>query len=368
MRLPVNAFARGATGRCRTAWTTIAVGLLALMVPAMSSGAATESRKPVRYEYFVTAHPDVVPSAARGGLLLLGGGEWPEESMPWFAEHAGRGHIVMIGASGDQSDHDELAAALGPVASLETLVLHDRESSEDPRVLEILARADGIFIHGGDQANYVRFWKGTPVARLIEARFEAGRPVGGTSAGLAILGEWSYGSLDGGSLTSVQALADPMGPAVTLVGDFLHFAPMRGIITDSHFAPRGRLGRLIVMVARLAVEGHPLQGLGIDEEAGVLVERDGRGRVVSRNGGGVTVVGVPAASRVQAGQTFSAKGVPLQRVRVGGAVTFQPLAAPACAPRVLLDVCAGDPPPSWPDDRQAPARKPAGEGAGCDAR
>jgi len=194
------------------------------------------------YEYFSTEHAEVRPAAHQGGLLLLGGGEWPDEAMPWFAEHAGRGHVVMIGASGDAEDHAELAAALGEVASLETLVLHDRESSSDPRVLAILARADGIFIHGGDQANYVRFWKGTPVADLIERRFREGCPVGGTSAGLAILGEWAYGSMDGGSLTSAEGLHDPLGPGVTLVGDFLHLAPLKGVITDSHFAPRGRLG------------------------------------------------------------------------------------------------------------------------------
>jgi beta-aspartyl-peptidase (threonine type) len=364
----MDAVTRELLESCRTAWTTIAVALIALAVPGLAIAAGPAAGAPVPYEYYVTNHPEVVPSTARGGLMLLGGGEWPEDSMPWFAEHAGRGHIVMIGASGDQADHDELAEALGPVASLETLVLHDRASSEDPRVLGILARADGIFIHGGDQANYVRFWKGTPIARLIESRFEAGRPVGGTSAGLAILGEWSYGSLDGGSLTSIQALADPTGPAVTLVGDFLHLAPLRDVITDSHFAPRGRLGRLIVMVARLAAEGHPLQGLGIDEEAGVLVEPDGHGRVVSRNGGGVTLVGIPTESRVVPEKAFSAKGVPLRRVLVGQSLTFRPLAAAACTPHALLDVHEGDAPPVWPRIGPATGHGAPADEAGCGTR
>ncbi len=300
------------------------------------------------YEYFSTEHAEVRPAAHQGGLLLLGGGEWPDEAMPWFAEHAGRGHVVMIGASGDAEDHAELAAALGEVASLETLVLHDRESSSDPRVLAILARADGIFIHGGDQANYVRFWKGTPVADLIERRFREGCPVGGTSAGLAILGEWAYGSMDGGSLTSAEGLHDPLGPGVTLVGDFLHLAPLKGVITDSHFAPRGRLGRLMVFVARLASEGHPVTGLGIDEEAGVLVGSDGLGRVVSRNGGGVTIVPPPASAVVERGRAFAARGFLLTRITAGGTLSLSPLRALSQATTTVVDVKGGAAPPVWP--------------------
>ncbi len=43
-----------------------------------------------------------------------------------------------------------------------------------------------MFIAGGDQANYVRGWKGTPVEDAINANVAAGKPIGGTSAGLAV--------------------------------------------------------------------------------------------------------------------------------------------------------------------------------------
>jgi cyanophycinase len=300
------------------------------------------------YEYFLTEHADVRPGPRHGGLLLLGGGDWPEESMPWFAEHAGFGHVVMIGASGDAEDHAELAEALGRVASLETLVLHDRASSSDPRVLAVLARADAIFIHGGDQANYVRFWKGTPLAKAIERRFREGCPVGGTSAGLAILGEWAYGAMDGGSLSSEDALRDPLGPAVTLVGNFLHLPPLAGVITDSHFAPRGRLGRLMVFVARLGAEGHPVTGLGIDEEAGVLIERDGSGRVVSRNGGGVTIVGPPHPATLAANAPLLGSAFTLTRIDAGGQLALGPLRPVSGSRTATISVDNNGAPPSWP--------------------
>ena len=94
-------------------------------------------------------------------------------------------------------------------------------------VLEIVRKADGIFIAGGDQANYVRYWKGTPLNEALNQHVRDGKPLGGTSAGLAIMGAYSYGAMDGGSLTSADALKDPLGPAVTLVDDFLQLRRCR---------------------------------------------------------------------------------------------------------------------------------------------
>lgn len=322
------------------------------LLPALAWGLALAgpgTASAATYEVFLTEDASVRPAPPQGGALLLGGGDWPAESMTWFADHAGRGHIVAIAASGGKEDHEEFVAALGPVASVESIVMHDRASGSDPKVLAILRHADGIFIHGGDQSNYVRFWKGTPVAAVIDARFRAGRPLGGTSAGLAILGEWAYGAMDGGSLTSAEALADPLGPAVTLVEDFLHLATLKGVITDTHFAPRGRLGRLIVWVARLHADGHSVTGLGVDEATGIELEADGTGVVVTgRKDGGVTIVSPPRSATIRPGTPFQASGVGLVRVKAGQRIAVAPLRALADAPSTALDIGADAPPPIWP--------------------
>ncbi|WP_204336684.1 hypothetical protein, partial [Proteus mirabilis] len=56
--------------------------------------------------------------------------------------------------------------------------------------------------------------------------------------------------MDGGSIDSPAALADPGGAAVTLVTGFLHLPRMGHIVTDTHFAKRDRLGRLVAFVAK----------------------------------------------------------------------------------------------------------------------
>jgi len=82
-------------------------------------------------------------------------------------------------------------------------------------------------------------------------------------------------------LTSETAMKNPFDKSLTLENDFLHFDLMRGVITDTHFSPRGRLGRLITFVARTVAENRvpELVGIGVDEKTALCVEASGRGRV-----------------------------------------------------------------------------------------
>lgn len=223
------------------------------------------------------------PAPVSGGLLLMGGGDRNVDALKWFIAKAGHGHIVVLRASQSTSIADELYKDIGGIASAETFVFTDRKAAFASGILAKLKQADGIFIAGGDQSRYVRFWKGTPVAAALDAHVAAGKPLAGTSAGLAMQGEYLYGAMDGGSITSAEALADPLGAANTIETDFVHFALLKGIITDTHFKERNRLGRLFAFVAKAealrAKGGAPLFGLGVDESAALAVEADGTARV-----------------------------------------------------------------------------------------
>lgn len=220
------------------------------------------------------------PGPVEPGLMLVGGGEWPYDAFRWMIARAGHGHIVVLRASGAAEAQDEFYNAIGGIASAQTFVFSDRKAASDPAVLAAIAAADGIFIAGGDQSNYVRYWKDTPLGAALDRHVREGKPLGGTSAGLAILGAWTYGAMDGGSMTSEVALRDPLDPGMTLVGDFLHLPYLEQVITDSHFARRGRLGRLVAFVARLRSDGVAgAVGLGIDEGAALCIDGDGVGRL-----------------------------------------------------------------------------------------
>jgi hypothetical protein len=83
--------------------------------------------------------------------------------------------------------------------------------------------------------------------------------------------------MDGGSITSAEAMADPLGKAVTIEGDFLHTEMLAHVFTDSHFDTRARLGRLFAFLAKTRTLD-PRRGgvgLGIDENSALTVETDG---------------------------------------------------------------------------------------------
>jgi beta-aspartyl-peptidase (threonine type) len=282
-----------------------------IMICAGTAAASPSAISRNGYEYYQVGDLKAPrPGATEPALMLMGGGQWPEKAVAWFTAKGGHGHFVILRASGADEMQKELYHDIGGVASVQTLVFHSRAAASDPAVLDIVRHADGIFLAGGDQANYVRFWKGTPLNAALNEHVAQGRPIGGTSAGLAILGSHSYGAMDGGSIESKDALRDPLGKGMTLVDDFMHLPNMQHIITDSHFNARHRLGRLIAFVANLRHAGHAdIVGLGVDQEAALCVDGDGTGRLFTITNGFAWLVqpkGLPA--RIGVGKSLEYQG------------------------------------------------------------
>lgn len=264
------------------------------------------------------------PGPTSAGLLMVGGGDWPYDGFRWLIEKAGHGRIVILRASGTTESQDEFFKEIGGITAAQTILFEDRKAASDPALLEIVRNADGLFLAGGDQSNYVRMWQGTPLNALIDAHVRAGKPLGGTSAGLAVQGAWAYGAMDGGSMVSKQALANPLGSGVTLVGDFLHLPHLENVITDSHFGARDRLGRLMAFLARLKQEQQrDFVGLGIDEFTALAVDADGSARVFSGNRGRVWMVDTARdMTPLKAGVPLTAKGYRVTQLGTGSTLSL----------------------------------------------
>jgi cyanophycinase len=312
------------------------ITLLLVLLTALPAAAADSAHdyRDKAFDYFVAGDPSA-PRATHTeyGLALMGGGGSVDAAYRFIAKQGGQGHMLVLRAVADDSFDPEAGNygnsfrdTWGPVVSAETIVFHAREASYDSRVLEALQRADGIFLAGGDQGNYIRYWKGTPVEQALNAHVRAQRPIGGSSAGLAILGHFSYTSLDGGSMESKTALANPYDSGVTLEDNFLHFRWLENVITDTHFSRRHRLGRLIVFVARLNKEhpSIPIFGLGLDERSAMLIGPEGVGRVAQGSAGSAWIV-MPQrkAKLLSPSQPLSMEGVRIVRMDTTGELDFK---------------------------------------------
>lgn len=256
--------------------------LLCLLCLTNSNMLSVNSQHNDHYSYYHRGSSRDVQPATEGGFVLMGGGGDVDEAFEWMAERGGNGDFLVLrgsGSDGYQQYLDDLTNA----NSVSTLVIKDAAAASDPFVLERVAQAEAIFMAGGDQWNYVGKWKDSPLLDALNGAILKGVPIGGTSAGLAVLGEHLF-SAEKNTVTSQQALADPYHDHITLASDFLHAPPLRGLITDSHFSERDRLGRLVTFMGRLQHDGGlpQMRGVGVDEATAALVTPDGQARVVGR--------------------------------------------------------------------------------------
>ncbi|AWH52382.1 peptidase [Stenotrophomonas sp. ESTM1D_MKCIP4_1] len=307
----------------RRCWSIIVLGTLLALVASPAAAQDPRDLHSPGFDYYEIGDLDAPrPGPRAPAMMLMGGGEWVPEAFQWWLRQAGNGRVLILRASGGDELQERLYRDIGGTTAVQTLVFDNRRGADDPAVLRVVAAADAIFIAGGDQARYIRFWKGTALNRALNAHVRAGKPIAGTSAGLAILGGYAYGALNGGSITSAGALADPMGSAVTLDSGFLQMPYLQRVVTDTHFDKRDRLGRLIVFVARAAQEsGDPdMVGIGVDEDTALCVEPDGQAQVRSVDGQGKVWLVSPGrdADRLVEGEPLQFHAVPVTVVASGG--------------------------------------------------
>lgn len=323
------------------------LSLLLFMVASglAHAGKTTTSTQPYTY-YSVgkvgnpvgTLAPKItLPKPEAPSYVLMGGGPDVDEGFRWMIKKAGitlqtGGRLVVIRTTGDGAYNPYIyysnrrssinfadivdgwvgGASLG-LTSVETLVIPSREAAEHATVKAIVGNANAVWIAGGDQSTYIKFWKGTGLDTTLRSLMAANVPIGGTSAGLAVMGGFDYSALNS-SATSPLALQNPYYSDITIdpeirtsgafvslttSGGFLAPAVFKDVIFDSHLDSRDRMGRLITFVSRLignytgpgtqtfgctgGVLGPTVaRGIGIGVETALLVEGNASGSFIGR--------------------------------------------------------------------------------------
>ena len=319
--------------------TTSAIVFALVSLLCSSSASAEPVFEPAtpipRDSYLATGNVNALVTAPSSrptpSFVLMGGGPDVDPAFRWLIKRAGiepgsGGRFVVIRATGSDGYNpyiyysDEALTTSGNIAdmwvggaslgltSVETLVIPSVKAANSEAVNAIVSKANVVFIAGGDQSHYIRFWKGTLLEQTLIALMKKNVPIGGTSAGLAVLGQFDYSALYK-SATSEEAMLDPYYKDITfdpsplsLQGGFLAPPALESLIFDSHFDSRDRMGRFISFISRIVAPtitpGGTLgcgggvlpasasglktaRGIGISVETALLVQGNGEGNPVT---------------------------------------------------------------------------------------
>lgn len=217
----------------------------------------------------------------RGWIVPVGGAEEKNGDpviLRRFVEIAGDrdARIAVIPTASELDDtgarYERIFRELG-AGHTRALEFRRREDAGHPEWLAYLRDATGVFLTGGNQLRISTILGGTDVARAIRTVNARGVPVGGTSAGAAILSEHMIAFGKSG--------ATPRAGMVSLAPGF---GLTNRVVIDQHFRQRDRIGRLL---AALAYNPFAV-GIGLDEDTAAFIDGDDCIEVIGS--GAITIV------------------------------------------------------------------------------
>src|SRR5689334_15904000 len=235
-----------------------------------------------KYSYFRVGNAADVSTPTTAGTVLMGGGTDVDAAFQWMCQLSGNGDFLVIRATGTDAYNPYIQQLCPNENSVATLIIPNLAAASDPFVVSTIASAEALWIAGGDQSNYINFWKGTPVEDGLNALIARGVPIGGTSAGMNVLTQFVYSALGSQGVTSSQALADPYNKYITLDRDFVSISILQGLIGDPHFVTRDRMGRDLAFMCRIYNNNWSTapRDIAIDEKTALLIDATGNGSVV----------------------------------------------------------------------------------------
>ena len=211
-----------------------------------------------------------------GTLIVIGGHEDKDsngerEILTEVAHRAKgqKGHLVIVTVATQfpkevAAEYTAVFSELG-VKSVEVFDIRSRDEAYAEASVEKVRHASVVFFTGGDQLRITSQVGDSPVFRCLQELYEKGATIAGTSAGAAAMSETML--IGGPSDQSNRVSTLGMAPGLGLMHD---------VVFDSHFAERGRFGRLLGAVAQ-----NPRNlGIGLDEDTAIVVERDEAFRVL----------------------------------------------------------------------------------------
>jgi cyanophycinase len=269
--------------------------------------------------YFRVGNATDASAVTTAGTVLMGGSTDVDLAFKWLCDRAAGGDFLVVRASGTDAYNPYILELCPGISSVATLIISSAKAANVPSVRETIANAEVVWVAGGDQSDYIKEWTGTPVQEALNQHIAAGKPIGGTSAGLDVLTQFVYSALGSKGITSADALADPYNRYNTFARDFVYIPSLQGAIGDTHFSARDRMGRTLSFLCRIHVESWSAnpRAIAVSEETAVLIDENGVGSVIGLNS--AYFIEAPGAPEVcSPGLPLTYRNVAVRRVSAGG--------------------------------------------------
>lgn len=268
-----------------------------------------------KYTYFRVGNQNDVSTTTTPGTVLMGGGTDVDAAFQMMCQRSGNGDFLVIRATGTDAYNPYIQQLCPNENSVATLIIPNRDAANDPQVATIIQHAEALFIAGGDQANYINFWQGTPVQNAVQSLISASVPVGGTSAGMNVLSQFVYVGAGSKTVTSEIALADPYNKYIAFGENFVAIPALQGLIDDPHFVTRDRMGRDVAFLCRVYNNrwSSAPRDIDVDEKTALLVETNGDVSLIGT--GNAYFLSAPGAPQVcQPGTPVTYQNIAVYRI------------------------------------------------------
>lgn len=209
-------------------------------------------------------------SAADLHLLLVGGGERPPAAMTRFVQWAGGADskvLLVTWATEDAAEsYANLVSDITPAHPGSFLWAKEppKTAAAKAEFLTTLSQATAVFFSGGDQNRIFDVLQDQEILRALQARYHAGIPFAGTSAGTAIM---SQIAIAGSDPVVIDGKVVPTRPGLGL---------LTKVIVDQHFLRRSRENRLFGLI----LDHSDDLGLGVDQDTSIAIENNRYGEVI----------------------------------------------------------------------------------------
>lgn len=264
-------------------------------------------------------------AATTGGFMLMGGGIDVDSAMQWMINKSGGGDVVVLRSTGTNA-YNSYLYGLGTINSVQTLLIDTVAEGDNACVGETIKHAEMVFIAGGNQQNYIDYFKNKAVGAALNYLINTKHaPIGGTSAGMAIMGQYYH---PGGAAEDATVLQNPT--AIAIGNNFLDNSLLNNVVTEPHFTQRSRQPRLTSFLASSIYNfgagsqttWQNMRGIACDEATAYALDADGSGKVFGSNACFfVKPTGAPEVLAANTALTWNLNRLALNVYRVPGTTT-----------------------------------------------